>query len=95
MADPNRQSNLPPPPVHIEEVIANRPRTYDLLSKLALPPLHGQLEIDYTALSFKVPPEEFSSVTGSKVTTKIGRMPGPGVRRSTTNLPPRVSIGFT
>jgi signal transduction histidine kinase/ligand-binding sensor domain-containing protein len=54
MVDPNRQSNLPPPPVHIEEVVANH-ETYDSLDKLALPPLRGQLEIDYTALGFKIP----------------------------------------
>jgi signal transduction histidine kinase/ligand-binding sensor domain-containing protein len=54
MVDPNRQSNLPPPPVHIEEVAADH-KTFDSFDRLALPPLRGQLEIDYTALSFSIP----------------------------------------
>jgi signal transduction histidine kinase/ligand-binding sensor domain-containing protein len=54
MVDPNRQSSSLPAPVHIEEVIADH-KTYDSLDKLDLPHLRGELEINYTALSFKIP----------------------------------------
>jgi signal transduction histidine kinase/ligand-binding sensor domain-containing protein len=50
--------NLPvnklPPPVHIEQVIANR-MSYDAASGLRLPPLIRDLQIDYTALSLVAP----------------------------------------
>jgi signal transduction histidine kinase len=49
---PNR--NIKPPPVHIEELIANR-KSYGALNNLRLPPLLRDLEIDYTALSFVSP----------------------------------------
>jgi ligand-binding sensor domain-containing protein/signal transduction histidine kinase len=42
-------NNLPPP-VHIEQVIADR-KTHETFSNLHLPPLSRDLEIDYTALS--------------------------------------------
>jgi signal transduction histidine kinase/ligand-binding sensor domain-containing protein len=42
------------PPVHVEEVVADR-RSYELGDSLQLPPLTRNLEIDYTALSFVVP----------------------------------------
>lgn len=42
------------PPVHIEDVIADR-KTYSPQSGLRLPALTRDLEIDYTALSFVVP----------------------------------------
>ncbi len=54
MVDPKQASNPIPPPVHIEEVVADH-KTYELLDKVALPHLRGELEIDYTALSFKIP----------------------------------------
>jgi signal transduction histidine kinase/ligand-binding sensor domain-containing protein len=47
-----------PPPVHIEQIIADR-KTYDASSdtngRLRLPPLIRDLEIDYTALSLAAP----------------------------------------
>jgi signal transduction histidine kinase len=53
--DPRHLSmNSLPPPVHIEQVTADR-KTYDAASGLRLPPLVRDLEIDYTALSFVAP----------------------------------------
>ena len=53
--DPNQlQSNPVPPPVQIEEVFADR-RSYFPGADLRLPALTGDLEIDYTALSFVAP----------------------------------------
>jgi signal transduction histidine kinase/ligand-binding sensor domain-containing protein len=46
--------NKLPPPVHIEEVVADR-TTYQLSSPLRLPPLVHELEIGYTALSLVAP----------------------------------------
>ncbi len=46
--------NLIPPPVHIEDLIADR-KTYPSQGRLHLPALTRDLEIDYTALSFVVP----------------------------------------
>jgi signal transduction histidine kinase len=43
-----------PPPVHIEQIIADR-KTQDASSNLRLPPLIRDLEIDYTALSLVAP----------------------------------------
>jgi PAS domain S-box-containing protein len=55
MIDPDGPlSNPIPPPVHIEDVIADR-KTYSPQSGLHLPALTRDLEIDYTALSFVVP----------------------------------------
>jgi PAS domain S-box-containing protein len=59
MFDPARRSkNSIIPPVHIEQVIADR-KTYDTNSEsaehLQLPPLIRDLEIGYTALSFVAP----------------------------------------
>jgi PAS domain S-box-containing protein len=55
MVDPAHiASNSVPPPVHIEEVTADRER-YQPLEGLGLPPSTRDLEIDYTALSFVVP----------------------------------------
>ncbi len=55
MIDPDRELRNPiPPPVHIEDVIADR-KTYSPQSGLHLPALTRDLEIDYTALSFVVP----------------------------------------
>jgi PAS domain S-box-containing protein len=55
-ADPNE--NLVSPPVHVEQIVADR-KTYDTSSDrtghLPLPPLIRDLEIDYTALSFVAP----------------------------------------
>ncbi|HEY2470468.1 MAG TPA: two-component regulator propeller domain-containing protein [Terracidiphilus sp.] len=46
--------NSIPPPVHIEEIIADR-RSYAVARNLSLPPITRDLEIDYTALSFMAP----------------------------------------
>jgi PAS domain S-box-containing protein len=55
MIDPDGLLRNPiPPPVHIEDVIADR-KTYLPQSRLHLPALTRDLEIDYTALSFVVP----------------------------------------
>ena len=55
MIDPDRAIGNPiPPPVHIEDVIADR-KTYSPQSGLRLPTLTRDLEIDYTALSFIIP----------------------------------------
>jgi signal transduction histidine kinase/ligand-binding sensor domain-containing protein len=47
-------TNVLPPPVHIEQVTADR-KTYDVASGLRLPALVRDLQIDYTALSFVAP----------------------------------------
>jgi ligand-binding sensor domain-containing protein len=55
MIDPGRiYANAIPPPVHIEELVADH-KSYDTLGRLSLPPLRRELEINYTALSFKIP----------------------------------------
>ncbi len=46
--------NAVPPPVHIEQVIADH-KVYENAGELRLPPLTRDLEIDYTALSLAVP----------------------------------------
>jgi len=46
--------NKIPPPVHIEQIIADR-KSYEASSQLRLPPLVRDLEIDYTALSLAAP----------------------------------------
>jgi signal transduction histidine kinase/ligand-binding sensor domain-containing protein len=46
--------NRVPPPVHIEQITADR-KTYNASSNLRLPPLVRDLEIDYTALSLVAP----------------------------------------
>jgi PAS domain S-box-containing protein len=55
MIDPDRlYRNSIPPPVNIEDVIADR-KSYPVRNDLHLPALTRDLEIDYTALSFVVP----------------------------------------
>jgi signal transduction histidine kinase/ligand-binding sensor domain-containing protein len=46
-------NNLPPP-VHVEQFVADR-KTYDASGQVRLPPLIRDLEIDYTALSLVAP----------------------------------------
>jgi signal transduction histidine kinase/ligand-binding sensor domain-containing protein len=46
--------NKLPPPVHVEQITADR-KTYSATSPVHLPPLPRDLEIDYTALSFVAP----------------------------------------
>jgi signal transduction histidine kinase len=60
--DPQHLSfNKLPPPVHIEEIIADR-KKYTTSSNLHLPPLVRDLEIDYTALSLAAPEKVFFRV---------------------------------
>ena len=55
MMDPNHlQRNAISPPVHVEDVIADR-KTYSPREGLRLPALTRDLEIEYTALSFVAP----------------------------------------
>jgi ligand-binding sensor domain-containing protein len=55
MIDPDHLTgNALAPPVHVEEVIADR-KNYSPRQDLRLPPLTRDLEIDYTALSFVAP----------------------------------------
>jgi PAS domain S-box-containing protein len=55
LIDPDRlYRNTIPPPVHIEDVIADG-KSYSTRNGLHLPALTRDLEIDYTALSFVVP----------------------------------------
>jgi signal transduction histidine kinase/ligand-binding sensor domain-containing protein len=53
--DPDHLYKNPiPPPVHIEDIIADG-KKYSADNQLRLPPLMRDLEIDYTALSYSVP----------------------------------------
>jgi signal transduction histidine kinase/ligand-binding sensor domain-containing protein len=55
MIDPDHLPlNHRPPPVHIEQLIADR-RAVPVASAIQLPPLTRDIEIDFTALSFVVP----------------------------------------
>ena len=55
MVDPDHMAgNAVAPPVHIEAVVADG-KPYAMREGLRLPPLTGDLSIDYTALSFTVP----------------------------------------
>jgi signal transduction histidine kinase len=55
MIDPDRLTgNTLPPPVHVEELIADR-KNYSPSKDLHLPALTHDLEIDYTGLSFVAP----------------------------------------
>jgi signal transduction histidine kinase/ligand-binding sensor domain-containing protein len=47
-------ANTLPPPVHVEQIVADR-KTYDLSGRVDLPPLVRDLTIDYTALSLVAP----------------------------------------
>jgi signal transduction histidine kinase/streptogramin lyase len=59
MIDPEHlEGNVIPPPVHVEEIIADR-RSYSPQEGLRLAPLTRDLEIRYTALSFVNPQKVF------------------------------------
>jgi signal transduction histidine kinase/ligand-binding sensor domain-containing protein len=79
--------NQLPPPVHIEQITADR-RTYDASSNLRLPPLVRDLEIDYTALSLVAPEKIRFRV---KLEGWDGDWKDAGNERKTfySNLPPR------
>jgi PAS domain S-box-containing protein len=88
MIDPDGPLRNPiPPPVHIEEVIADR-KTYSPHSGLRLPALTRDLEFDYTALSFVVPQKVHFQY---KLEGYDRDWQDPGTRRQAfyTNLPPR------
>ena len=53
--DPRRiRANTIPPPVHIEQLVADRTR-FDVVSGMRLPPRVRDLQIDYTSLSLAAP----------------------------------------
>jgi signal transduction histidine kinase len=55
MVDPNHLSiNTLPPPVHVEQLVADR-KAYPISERVSLPPLVRDLTIDYTALSLVAP----------------------------------------
>jgi signal transduction histidine kinase len=55
MVDPNHLPiNTLPPPVHVEQLVADR-KAYEPSGQLSLPPLVRDLTIDYTALSLVAP----------------------------------------
>ncbi len=55
MIDPDHiKENVIPPPVHIEQILADR-KVYAPLDHLRLPPLTRDLQVDYTAPSFVAP----------------------------------------
>jgi ligand-binding sensor domain-containing protein len=55
MIDPaHLRSNAVPPPVHIEQLVADR-RQYPATGAIRLPPLTRDVEIDYVGLSFTAP----------------------------------------
>jgi signal transduction histidine kinase len=55
MVDPGRiHKNELPPPVHIEQIVADH-KNYPTEAGLDLPPLVNELEVDYAALSFVSP----------------------------------------
>jgi PAS domain S-box-containing protein len=88
MLDPDRLYENPlPPPVNIEDVIADR-KTYSPQNGRHLPALTRDLEIDYTALSFVVPQKVHFQY---KLEGYDRDWQDAGTRRQAfyTNLPPR------
>jgi PAS domain S-box-containing protein len=88
MIDPDGQLKNPiPPPVHIEDVIADR-KTHSPQNGIHLPALTHDLEIDYTALSFVVPQKVHFQY---KLEGYDRDWQDPGTRRQAfySNLPPQ------
>ena len=88
MLDPDGPLRNPiPPPVYIEDVIADR-KMYSPQNGLHLPALTRDLEIDYTALSFVVPQKVYFQY---KLEGYDRDWQDPGTRRQAfySNLPPR------
>jgi len=88
VVDPNRLPfNTLPPPVHVEQITADR-KQYASRSGLRLPPLVRDLEIDYTALSFVAPEKVHFRY---KLEGRDADWQDVGNRRQAfyTNLPPR------
>ena len=89
MIDPGRSYKNPiPPPVHVEGFLADR-KSYPPASRITLPPLTRDIQIDYTALSF-VQPQRMRSATFSKAVTGAGRIRDCAARRSTAIFDPGV-----
>ena len=87
MVDPNHLNrNEVPPPVHIEEVLADH-KGYLAHNDLRLPALTRDLEIDYTALSFSAPKKVRFRY---KLEGRDGDWQEPGTRRQAiySDLPP-------
>ena len=76
-----------PPPVHIEQIVADR-KSYEASSQLRLPPLVRDLEIDYTATSLAAPEKVLFRY---KLEGHDREWQGAGNRRQAfyNNLPPR------
>jgi signal transduction histidine kinase len=88
VVDPRRiPVNSLPPPVHIEQVTADR-KVYDVGSSLSLPPLVRDLQIDYTALSLVAPEKSLFKV---KLEGRDRDWQDVGTRRQAfySDLPPR------
>ena len=79
--------NRLPPPVHIEQIIADR-NTYTTDGALKLPPLVRDVEIDYTALSF-VAPEKVRFRYKLEGRDRDWRDAGNERKKSYNDLPPR------
>ena len=62
--------NKLPPPVHIEQIIADR-KTYEPSSNRRLPPLVRDLEIDYTALSLVAPEKSPFSLQAGRLRSRL------------------------
>jgi signal transduction histidine kinase/ligand-binding sensor domain-containing protein len=79
--------NKVPPPVHIDQITADR-KVYDASSQLRLPPLIRDLEVDYAALSFVAPEKVLFRY---KLEGKDSDWKDAGNRRQAfyTDLPPR------
>jgi signal transduction histidine kinase/ligand-binding sensor domain-containing protein len=79
--------NKLPPPVHIDQITADR-KTYDASPQLRLPPLIRDLEVDYAALSFVAPEKVLFRY---KLEGKDSDWKDAGNRRQAfyTDLPPR------
>ena len=83
--------NTLPPPVHIEQIIADG-KTYDLSDGMRLPPLVRNLAFDFVALSL-VAPEKIAIASSWRGGTVTGEMPSMSsgwsiriCRRSTTSF---------
>ncbi len=87
MFDPEAsRGNTRPPPLHVEQVVADR-RTYPATADLRLPALTGDIEIDYTALSFVAPQKVFFRYM-LQGHDRVWQEPGPRRQAFYSNLAP-------
>jgi ligand-binding sensor domain-containing protein len=87
VVDPHHlNENRVPPPVQIEQVVADR-KSYSTRKNLQLPPRTRDIEIDYTALSFAIPQKVRFRY---KLDGRDGDWQEPGTRRQAfySDLPP-------